>query len=269
MEDIAGALTQILSDPQSVQQIQNMAASLGLSGLGGHAATPASPPPAAPPSGSDSFDLSALSGILGRLNTPPAPAPPPPQAAPGAGSIDPAMLQNLLRALGTQNGGAPAVPDSIPATDGAPDFSALSQILQGIQSQSQTPAVSSSGLSADGLATLLRAGNPPETQQQNAGTAFDLNAMLKLQQAMSGMQSSRSNIDLLLSLKPRLSDKKNKKVDDAIKFMQLVQFFPLLKETGIFSGLEQMLGSFGATRSGSGGGPGGLSGLLSGILSGR
>ena len=219
MDDIASALTQILGNPQSVQQIQSMAAG---------------------------FDLSALSDILGSLNTPPAPpGPPAQQIEPAAGQIDSAMLQNLLQALGS------------------------------MQSQQQPPAAgpaaaASAGLGADGLAALLRAGNPPDTQQQSAAEApFDLNAMLKLQQAMSSMQSSRSNVDLLLSLKPRLSDKKNKKVDDAIKFMQLIPFFPLLKETGIFSGLDQILGSFGVKLGGGSAAGGGLGKLLSGFLGGR
>lgn len=60
---------------------------------------------------------------------------------------------------------------------------------------------------------------------------------------MSTVGSNRSNIELLMALKPRLSAQRAKKVDDAVRVMQLIQFLPLLKESGLFGEDKGGLGS--------------------------
>ena len=40
--------------------------------------------------------------------------------------------------------------------------------------------------------------------------------------------------DRLRALRPLLSEKRAKKVDDAVRIMQLVQLLPTLKESGLF-----------------------------------
>lgn len=88
MEDLNQQINQILSDPQSMQQIQEMAAALGLGGV-----QPASQPESAPPQ-SGGIDPAALSGLLsslsggGQQNSAPPPAPNP---------ITPEMLQMVGR----------------------------------------------------------------------------------------------------------------------------------------------------------------------------
>lgn len=84
MDDLNQQINQILSDPQSMQQIQNMAAALGLG-------TPSSAPPPAPQSPPPSGpDLSALLAGLGGGNQP-APEP----AASGLGGLSPQLLQTV------------------------------------------------------------------------------------------------------------------------------------------------------------------------------
>jgi len=103
---------------------------------------------------------------------------------------------------------------------------------------------------------------------------------------MSSMNANKDNVRLLLAMKEHLqTEERIKKVDDAIKVMQVIQFLPLLKETGLFGGLEDILGSFkldslgnvlGNVTSGKGlggllGGSssgGGLGGILKGLTSG-
>jgi hypothetical protein len=65
---------------------------------------------------------------------------------------------------------------------------------------------------------------------------------MKLTQAMASVQQNRQNIDLLLALKPRLKPERAKKVDDAIRVMQLIQFLPLIKESGLFGEMDEILG---------------------------
>lgn len=102
----------------------------------------------------------------------------------------------------------------------------------------QTPDLSS-------LASLLGLLGPRPAQQappQATPPGIDVTMIMKLTQAMAGMQANRENIDLLLALKPRLKPERAKKVDDAIRVMQLIQFLPLIKESGLFGEMDQMLG---------------------------
>jgi hypothetical protein len=155
--------------------------------------------------------------------------------------------------------------------NGTPDLSALAVMLGGaIGGQTAQPA-SGSGFDVAALTNML--GGPPSGGGGNApGLPIDMSTIMKLGQAMSSMQGNRQNIDFLLSLKPRLNERRAKKIDDAIKVMQLIQFLPLIKETGLFNGLDDLLGGLG----GSGGlgnllgnmgiGSGGRGGLLGGLL---
>lgn len=56
----------------------------------------------------------------------------------------------------------------------------------------------------------------------------------KIQNAMQMFSQSNPNVDLLRALRPLLSQKRAKKVDDAIRIMQLIQILPMLKESGLF-----------------------------------
>ena len=67
--------------------------------------------------------------------------------------------------------------------------------------------------------------------------SLDVNTIAKVSQILQGLNTRDSNVELLLALKPHFGEKRQKKVDDAIRIMQLVKMLPLLKETGIFGNL--------------------------------
>ncbi|TCL43023.1 hypothetical protein [Harryflintia acetispora] len=152
MEDMASALGSLLNNPQTMQQIMNLANQLGLGGDGAAPAADAQPPAAPPPA-----------------------QPAQPQAQP----IPP--LQNLFTPPPAQ----PAAPNA--------------------------------------AANLLG--------------SLDVNTIAKVSQILQGLNTRDSNVELLLALKPHFGEKRQKKVDDAIRIMQLVKMLPLLKETGIFGNL--------------------------------
>ena len=64
-----------------------------------------------------------------------------------------------------------------------------------------------------------------------------MNALAKVMQMMGSLNQRDRNVELLLALKPHFGEKRQKKVDDAIRIMQLIKMLPLLKETGIFDSL--------------------------------
>ncbi len=131
MDDLSQQLNQILSDPQSMKQIQDM---MGALGLGSNSPEPVAAP--APPSA-------------------PPPAPPAPGPLGALGGVTPDMLQTVSR-----------------------------------------------------LAPLLN-----KVNQEDDSTR------------------------LLRALRPLLSEARQKKLDEAIKILQMMRLLPLLKESGVFSGL--------------------------------
>ena len=150
MDDLNQQINQILSDPQSMQQLQSMASALGL----GNNQQQAAPPPAATPAPANGgIDPSALAGMLSTLGAcnPPAPAP----AQPALGGITPELLQTVSR-----------------------------------------------------LAPLL-----------------------------SQVNREDDSTRLLQALRPLLSEKRQKKLDEAVKILQMLRLMPLLKDSGLFSGL--------------------------------
>ncbi len=160
MDDLNQQINQILSDPQSMQQIQSMMNALGLTGD-----SQSNPPQTGgPQSGgpqSGGFDPSALAGMLGSLGlgnnaSPPAQQPPAVQNPLGAlGSITPEMLQAVGR-----------------------------------------------------IAPLL-----------------------------SQVNREDDSTRLLHALRPLLSPSRQKKLDEAVKILQMMRLLPLLKDSGLFSGL--------------------------------
>ena len=150
MDDLNQQIQQILSDPQSMQQLQAMAASLGLGGASSPAVTTQNAPqPQATPT-------------------------PPPQSMPD--------LSGLLATLG---GGTTAAP---PANGGL------------------------GGLSPDVLQTVG-----------------------KLAPLLSQVNREDDSTRLLRALRPLLSSARQQKLDEAIKILQMMRLFPLLKNSGLSS----------------------------------
>ena len=58
--------------------------------------------------------------------------------------------------------------------------------------------------------------------------------------AIAGLLSSglnNKNAELILSLKPYLSEKRQKKTDEAIKLLKLLSLLPALRESGLIENL--------------------------------
>ena len=143
-------------------------------------------------------------------------------------------------------------------TENTPDLGAMiSQLLADPQRMQQlgqmaaslglgAPAQSSSNETAScgglpDLSAVLGAA-PNETNP-----VIDPSLLLKLQSAMQSLSHPSPSVELLRALRPLLSAKRAKKVDDAVRIMQLVQLLPTLKEIGLFrlGGDSQRSGSSG------------------------
>ncbi len=158
MDNLGEELKKFLSDPQSMQQVEALANSLGLTGESAQK----EPAPAA---------------------SPPTPS--------GNQGLDPALLANLMGALsqGSQNPGS-----ALPSPPAAP------------------PPVS---------------GITPEL----------LGMVTKLAPMLSRINQEDDSTRLLHALRPLLGPARQKKVDEAMKILQMMRLLPVLKESGIFSGL--------------------------------
>ncbi len=67
----------------------------------------------------------------------------------------------------------------------------------------------------------------PEKEQNNF--PIDLNTMNKIMSVMGKMGKEDYRTRLITDLKPMLSDERQKKADEAVKFLQLMEILPLLK----------------------------------------
>lgn len=121
------------------------------------------------------------------------------------------QLQGLLRSLG--GGQGDNQPQATPASSG-PDLSSLLGALGGSAPQ---PAQNESSL----------AGVSPQA----------LSMMTRLMPLLSQANREDDATRLLRALRPLLGEQRQKKVDEAIQILQMLRLLPLLKESGVFSGL--------------------------------
>lgn len=77
----------------------------------------------------------------------------------------------------------------------------------------------------------------PSSSQAGA-SPLDLNTLMLIQRAISALNQDDRNTELLRALKPHFSDERAKKVDDAIRILQLIRLLPLVKELGLFNRLK-------------------------------
>ncbi len=160
MDNLGEELKKFLSDPQSMQQVEALANSLGLTGESAQK-EPVSAPATSPPTPS------------------------------GNQGLDPALLANLMGALsqGSQNPGS----------------------------------------------ALL---SPPAAPPPVSGITPELLGMVtRLAPMLSRINQEDDSTRLLHALRPLLGPTRQKKVDEAMKILQMMRLLPVLKESGIFSGL--------------------------------
>lgn len=70
---------------------------------------------------------------------------------------------------------------------------------------------------------------------------FDFSKLLLLGEIFSQMQEQDSETQLLLALKPYLSEQRSKRVDRAVKLLRLYSVFLSLKEKGLLNDLTDIL----------------------------
>ncbi len=173
MEDIGAMLNNIMQDPQSMNQLREVAKSFGLD--------PDGPPPP------------GLEGLLGGLG----------------GETPPADTPSATAQSQPQGDTPPPVADS--TAQSMPDISALMAAL---------------GLSGGGA--------------QTQAPAIDPRTIKLLQGAMGKLNERDKNVELLRALKPHFSAGRATRVDDAIRILQLISLFPVLKESGLLGDLGRL-----------------------------
>ena len=202
MDDLASTLSQILGNPEAMNQLKSAAAALGLGDMAGGQVN--SQPQMNNPSAMNqaSMNLGMNQGI-------------PPQMNNGMGFPQGQMDQ-------MNQGGNP-----MPVNQG----------MNPPGSGGQNP-LGNLDLSALGsvLGSLGLGQGTQQPQQQSSLPAIDMGTLMKIQGALSRLSKSDKNVDLLMALKPHLSEERRKKVDDAVKIMQLIKLLPLIKESGLFGG---------------------------------
>ena len=99
------------------------------------------------------------------------------------------------------------------------------------------PPSPSSGKDMSQEGTLLSQFGLGQQQPAPPPPSIDMNSILQIQKAMQLFANSNKNVELLRSLRPLLSERRQKKVDDAVRIMQLIQMLPMLKEAGLFGAL--------------------------------
>ena len=201
MDDLTSKINELLSDPQAMQQLNSLAASLG---PGNSTPNTPTPPGQNAPAGNNplqGLDLSSLAGLLGNAGS----------AAPGGGNIpqspgapgglDTAKLSSLLSSLG-----------------GAGGLNALSGLLGG-------GGDGGGGLGA--LSGLLGGGG-------GGGLDGDtLQVVSKILPLLSTFRQEDNNTRLLHALRPLLGPERQKKVDEAIKMLSMLRLLPVLRGQGI------------------------------------
>lgn len=211
-ENIGDLLLQQLNDPQKMQQLGQMLSSLGLGG-------PANAQTNAQQTSSEPNLSALLSSLQQQMENGSSGQNQPSQAPAGAN------LSALLSALQQQmeNGSK---------GNSAPNLSSLLLALQQGAAQNGTNSAGQTPQGPD-LSSLLSAlqGSPSGAN----APAISMDTILKIQRTMQALSRSNPNIDLLRAMRPLLSPRRARKVDDAIRIMQLIQLLPALKESGLFA----------------------------------
>lgn len=153
------------------------------------------------------------------------------QASSGQGSSEP-NLSALLSALQQQMENGNKGNSASTTEAAAPNLPSLLLALQQGAAQNGTNSAGQAPSGAD-LSSLLSTlqGSPSGAN----APAISMDTILKIQRTMQALSRSNPNIDLLRAMRPLLSPRRARKVDDAIRIMQLIQLLPALKESGLFA----------------------------------
>lgn len=207
-ENIGDLLLQQLNDPQKMQQLGQMLSSLG---LGGPANAQTNAQQASSGQGSSEPNLSALLSALQQQMENRSSGQNQPSQAPSGANLS-ALLSTLQQQMENGSKGNSA--------------SDLSSLLLALQQGAAQNGTNSAGQALSALQGSPSGANAP---------AISMDTILKIQRTMQALSRSNPNIDLLRAMRPLLSPRRARKVDDAIRIMQLIQLLPALKESGLFA----------------------------------
>lgn len=114
---------------------------------------------------------------------------------------------------------------------------ALSHFLESEDGMNQVRAVADA-LGLGGAPGTGNAGNAASLQAQPAAganpPALDMGTLMLLQKAIAAFSETDKNTELLRALRPHFSPERARRVDDAIRILQLIRLLPLVKESGLF-----------------------------------
>ncbi len=103
---------------------------------------------------------------------------------------------------------------------------------------------------ADMLSSSQQPQNTQTTQQfennssncsNNSDFGFDIGMIFKIQELMSSTSKADKNAELIMALKPHLSDEKRERADKAVKFLKLFSLFETLKSSGMLNDLDKLI----------------------------
>ena len=122
------------------------------------------------------------------------------------------------------------------------DPQAMGQIqgmLQSLGSGQEEPAQKAATPDLSSLLGALSGGTAPQETGPSLGgiTPQTLSLMTRLGPLLSQANREDNATRLLRALRPLLGESRQKKVDEAIQILQMLRLLPLLKESGVFSGL--------------------------------
>lgn len=94
------------------------------------------------------------------------------------------------------------------------------------------------------LADMLRTGDFSEgctetaadtKTGENSGNIPDMDMMLKMTTLAGAMNSQDKNTELLMALRPHLSEQGQQRLDRAIKILKLISVYEMAKESGLLN----------------------------------
>lgn len=140
---------------------------------------------------------------------------------------------------------APSENSSATNNNSVPDLSSLFSALGANTNNSQQSKANTANSEQPDLTSLLSAfGNSnnnmpvattPQSNNNNNGLGIDFGTIMKLQGLMQTASQNDKTTDLLIALKPLLNEKRQVKVDKAVKLMKIWALYNVAKDSGIIN----------------------------------
>ena len=79
---------------------------------------------------------------------------------------------------------------------------------------------------------------PPPPKEENPFSGIDINAFSNIAAVMSKLNNSTDpRSRLIMSLKPLLSPERQKRADEAMRILRIIELVPVLRDTGLLKGV--------------------------------